>query len=283
MNKIKIAIIGVGDRTSSLIQGIHYYQDKKFEDLNGIKHWDIGGYWPGDIEIVAAFDIDGRKVGKDVNEAVRCMSYCSNVFNDFLTDAGISVQMGRILDGYSPHVTDYSNKRIFYIADYAEPGREEVVNIFKTTGSEVIINNLPPGADNASKFYAYCALDAGVSFVNNTSVFLASNPLWALKFEYKDIPIIGDDLSSQFSVEDSAGSAGAAIDSIRCAKLAVNRGLNGTLFAPSAYFCKNPMRQFAENDAFDMIDRFINEGRCSCAYRTHDHTRQKKQPVLSER
>ncbi len=280
MDRIKIAIFGVGNCASSLIQGIHYYRDKKPGDDIGLMHWKIGGYKPGDIEVVAAFDIDKRKVGKTVNEAVFAEPNCTTVFEQNLPKVDVIVKMGNTLDGFSDHMKDYVGKETFILADEPESTKEEVVHILKETGAEVIMNYLPVGSENASKFYAYCALDAGVSFVNNTQVFIATNPLWDMLFKDKNIPIIGDDIKSQFSVENSPNSAGAVIDSIRCAKLALNRGLGGTLFAPSPYFSKHTIRQFAENDAFDMIDEFINDGKCDYAYRSLGFGSRKRRTAL---
>lgn len=280
MDRIKIAILGVGNCASSLIQGIHYYRDKKPDDDIGLMHWKIGGYRPGDIEVVAAFDIDKRKVGKAVNEAVFAEPNCSTVFKQNLPKVDVTVKMGKPLDGFSDHMKDYVDKETFILADEPEPTREEVVHILKETGAEVIMNYLPVDSEDATKFYAYCALEANVSFVNNIPVFIASNPLWALKFEYKNIPIIGDDIKSQFSVENSPNSAGVAIDSIRCAKLALSRGLGGVLLAPSAYFYKHPIRQFAEIDAFDMIDEFINDAEGSCVHEISDYDSRKRRTAL---
>ncbi len=281
MERIKIAIFGVGNCASSLIQGIHYYRDKEPCDDIDLMHWEIGGYRPGDIEVVAAFDIDKRKVGKAVNEAVFAEPNCPTVFKQNLPKVDVIVKMGNTLDGFSDHMKDYVDKETFILADEPESTKEEIVHILKETGAEVIMNCLPVGSENSSKFYAYCALDAGVSFVNNTQVFIATNPLWALKFEHKNIPIIGDDIKSQFSDENSPDSAGAAIDCIRCAKLALNRDLGGNLFAPSPYSSKHTMRQFAKNYAFDTMDEFINDGKCDKAYRTLGFGSRKRRMALT--
>ncbi|MCR4289384.1 MAG: hypothetical protein NUV86_03880 [Candidatus Scalindua sp.] len=247
MNKIKIAIIGVGSCASSLIHGIHYYRDKNAGDALGLLHWEIGGYRPGDIEVVAAFDIDERKVGKDVNEAIFSMPDCTTVFNTYIPDAGVSVQMGKILDA-----------SLSIMMDFEKSTREEVVHILKEAEAEVIMNYLPVGSEEASRFYAYCALDAGVSFVNNTSVSMACNPIWAYKFGCKNIPLIGDAFNPRLPIKATLDSSGVAIDSIRCAKLALNRGIGGVLLAPSAYFCKHPIRQFTYEESYNMIEQFIN-------------------------
>jgi myo-inositol-1-phosphate synthase len=361
MDKIKIAIAGLGNCASSLIQGIHFYKEKSAADAVGLMHWEIGGYSPGDIEVVAAFDIDRRKIGKDVNKAIFADPNCTTVFCPDLPDSGTTVQMGRILDGFSDHMSEYEEKYTFSPADTAEPAEKDVVAVLKDTGAEVLLNYMPVGSEDAARFYAECALSADVAFINNIPVFIASTPEWADRFAKKNIPIIGDDIKSQLgatithrvltdlfkkrgvklertyqlntggntdflnmlnrtrliskktskteavqavaqsrmenenihvgpsdyvpwqkdnklcfirmegklfgglpmdlelrlSVEDSPNSAGVTIDAIRCIKLALNRGLGGILEAPSAYFCKHPLRQFADDVAYRMIEDFI--------------------------
>jgi len=363
MNKIKIAIIGIGNCTSSLLQGIHYYRSKVPDDAIGLMHWEIGGYKPFDIEVVAAFDVDKRKIGLDVNEAIFSKPNCTTVFCEDIPQSGIKVQMGKILDGFSEHMKDYADKSTFVIADEPEPTEEEIVKVLKDSGTEVLMNYLPVGSEQATRFYADCALEARVAFVNNIPVFIASDPVWAKRFEDKNIPIIGDDIKAQLgatithriltdlfkkrgvklertyqlntggntdflnmlnptrlaskkeskteavqavtaqrldsdnihvgpsdyvawqkdnkvcfirmegklfgdvpmnlemrlSVEDSPNSAGVAIDSIRCAKLALDRKQGGVLTAPAAYFCKHPPKQFTDDEAYTMINAFIQE------------------------
>ncbi|RKZ39604.1 MAG: inositol-3-phosphate synthase [Gammaproteobacteria bacterium] len=361
MSNIKVAIIGIGNCASSLIQGIHYYREKVPDDAIGLMHWEIGGYKPFDIEVVAAFDIDKRKIGLDVNEAIFSKPNCTTVFCADMPQAGVKVQMGKILDGFSEHMKDYADQYTFIIADKPEPTEEEIVNMLKDSGTEVLMNYLPVGSEQATQFYADCALEADVAFVNNIPVFIASNPVWAKRFEDKNIPIIGDDIKAQLgatithrtltdlfnkrgvklertyqlntggntdflnmlnrarlaskkeskteavqavaaqrlenenihigpsdyvtwqkdnkvcfirmegklfgdvpmnlemrlSVEDSPNSAGVAIDSIRCAKLAMDRKQGGILTAPSAYFCKHPPKQFTDDEAYTMTEAFI--------------------------
>ena len=124
MGKINIVIAGVGNCASSLVQGIHYYRDRNPKNAIGLMHWDIGGYKPGDIEVVAAFDIDKRKVGKDVNEAVFKGANCTTVFSPDLPESGVTVQMGMILDGVSEHMEDYDPKQTFLPANEPEPKKE---------------------------------------------------------------------------------------------------------------------------------------------------------------
>ncbi|MFA9434351.1 MAG: inositol-3-phosphate synthase, partial [Deltaproteobacteria bacterium] len=121
MGRAKIGVVGLGNCASSLIQGINYYGDKSREDAIGIMHWDIGGYRPYDIEVVAAFDIDHRKVGKDVAEAIFQQPNCTTVFYKDVPNTGVTVQMGRILDGFSEHMQNYDDKYTLVPADELEP------------------------------------------------------------------------------------------------------------------------------------------------------------------
>ncbi len=363
MSKIKIALVGIGNCASSLIQGIHFYQDENLERAIGLMHSEIGDYKPNDIEVVAAFDIDKRKVGKDVNEAIFAEPNCTQVFCGDLPPSGVSVKMGKLLDGFAPHMQDFKDKQTFIKSEETEPSDKEVVDVIRDSGADILVNYLPVGSEEATRFYAQCALDAEVAFINNIPVFIASDPEWAKKFAQKNLPIIGDDIKAQLgatithrtltdlfkkrgvklektyqlntggntdflnmlsrsrlaskkiskteavqsvtasrmdedsihigpsdyvpwqndnkvcfirmegllfgnvpmnlelrlSVEDSPNSAGVAIDAIRCAKLALNRGQGGILYAPAAYFCKHPPRQFTDDEAFHMMEKFIVE------------------------
>ncbi len=360
-DKIRIGIVGVGNCASALVQGINYYRDKDPNDVIGLMHYDLGGYTPGDIEVVCAYDIDKRKVGKDVADAIFEKPNCTTVFCRDVKKTGAIVKMGRVLDGVSEHMKEYDEDHTFVVADEREPTKEEVVQHLKETGCEILINYLPVGSEEATKFYAECALEAGVAFFNAIPVFIASNELWAKRFEKAGIPIIGDDIKSQvgatithrvlvdlfkrrgvklertyqlntggntdflnmlnrarlkskkiskteavqavaaerlddenihvgpsdyvawqkdnkicfirmdgklfgdvpmnlelrLSVEDSPNSAGVVIDGIRCLKLALNRGLAGVLEAPSAYFCKHPIKQFTDDEAYELVEEFI--------------------------
>ncbi len=197
MKKIKIAIIGVGNCASSLIQGTAYYEDRDSNDIVGLMHWDIGGYRPHDIEVVAAFDIDERKVGKDVAEAIFELPNCTAVFCNNVPKTGTIVRMGRILDGLSDHMREYEDKYTFVLSDEPESTEEEVVAVLEESGAEMMLNYLPVGSEQATRFYAECALQAGVAFINCMPVFIASDPVWAKRFEEKNIPIIGDDIKAQ--------------------------------------------------------------------------------------
>ena len=363
MEKIKIAVVGLGNCASSLLQGIEYYRHRKPHDAIGLMHWDIGGYKPHDIEVVACFDIDKRKVGRDVNEAVFAKPNCTQVFCPNLPKIGVNVKMGRVLDGYADHMKDYEDDYVFIVAKEKEPAHDDVVRILRESGAEILMNYLPVGSEEATKFYAEACLEAGVALVNNIPVFIASNAAWAKRFEDRGLPIIGDDIKAQLgatithrtltdlfkkrgvklertyqlntggntdflnmlnrsrlkskkeskteavqsvaaarlnkrdihigpsdyvpwqndqkicfirmegklfgdvpmnlelrlSVEDSPNSAGVAIDSIRCCKLALNAGLGGVLYAPASYFCKHPPRQYNDDEAYRRTEEFIKQ------------------------
>ena len=197
MEDIKIAIVGIGNCSSSLIQGINYYRGRSAQDAIGLMHWEIGGYRPYNVRVVAAFDIDKRKVGKDVADAIFQPPNCTKVFCDNVHRTGTIVQMGKILDGFSPHMRNYEEKYTFVPADRPEPEKEDVVKVLKESGAEVLLNYLPVGSEEATRFYAECALDASVAFINNIPVFIASDPSWEERFREKNLPIVGDDIKSQ--------------------------------------------------------------------------------------
>jgi len=382
MSKIKIAIVGIGNCASSLIQGIHYYGEKQPEEAIGLMHWSIGGYRPADIEVVAAFDVDRRKVGQDLSEAIFAKPNCTTIFCPQIPPSGVTVRMGRILDGFSDHMRNYDERHTFLLADETEPSQEDVVRILKESGAEILLNYLPVGSEEGSRFYAECALEAGVAFINNIPVFIASDPRWARRFEEKKIPIIGDDIKAQvgatithrtltdlfakrgvklertyqlntggntdflnmlnrsrlaskkeskteavqavagrrleeenihvgpsdyvpwqkdnkicfirmegklfgdvpmnlalrLSVEDSSNSAGVAIDAIRLARLALDRGQGGVLHAPSAYLCKHPARQYTDDEAYRMTEAFI-EGKLGESHAVRGARSRQREPV----
>jgi len=197
MDRIKIAIVGIGNCASSLIQGIEYYRKKKESDAIGLMNWDIAGYKPFDIEVVAAFDIDTRKVGKDVAEAIFALPNCTTVFCEDVPLNGVLVKMGCLLDGYSEHMGGFDEKRTFVPSKEPAADKDSVVQELRDSGADILLNYLPVGSEKASKFYADCALDAGVALVNNMPVFIASDPEWATRFEEKGIPVIGDDIEAQ--------------------------------------------------------------------------------------
>lgn len=160
-------------------------------------HQNLGGYMPYDIEVAAAFDIDSRKIGKDVSEAVFSLPNCTTTFCGDLPATGVKVKPGRVLDGCSEHLKNYPEKCRFLSIEGEGATKEEIVDALKASEAEILLNYMPVGSEAAARFYAECALEAGCAFINNMPVFIASNPEWAKKFEEKNIPIIGDDIKSQ--------------------------------------------------------------------------------------
>jgi myo-inositol-1-phosphate synthase len=361
MSQINTAIIGIGNCASSLVQGLAHYENGGANEQIGLMHWDLAGYRPTDIKLVAAWDIDRRKVGTDVGEAIFAKPNCTTVFCDHVPSSGAKVLMGRVLDGYSEHMAEAPDDRTFLLADAPQPERQDVVRTLRETKTDVLLNYLPVGSQEATEFYAECALEAGVAFVNNIPVFIASNEAWAKRFTDAGVPIIGDDIKAQLgativhrvltdlfakrgvklertyqlntggntdflnmsnrkrlaskkiskteavqsvtdhrlddenihigpsdyvpwqndnkvcflrmegsmfggvplnlemrlSVEDSPNSAGVAIDMIRCAKLAKDRGVGGPIHPASAYFCKHPPIQMTDDIAHEALEGFI--------------------------
>jgi myo-inositol-1-phosphate synthase len=197
VEKIRIAIAGIGNCASSLIQGIAYYnalsENHPDRDL-GLMHYDLGGYRPGDIKIVAAFDIDERKVGKPLKEATFAKPNCTKIFNRDIPDYPVNVEMGEVLDGVAPHMKNYPDDRRFIVAK-KKPC--EVAKVLEQSGADILLSYLPVGSEKAVAFYAEACLQTSVSLINCVPVFIASNKSWARRFEEKNIPIIGDDVKSQ--------------------------------------------------------------------------------------
>lgn len=359
--RINIGIIGVGNCASSLVQGLSYYRAES-NDHHGLMHWEIGGYRPCDIDVVAAWDVDRRKVGLDVAEAIFAKPNCTQIFCSDVAPTGTRVEMGHVLDGVADHMDEHPADRTFLLAEAPQATRESVIERLRNAKVDVLLNYLPVGSQQATEFYAECALEAGVAFVNNIPVFIASDPEWAQRFQQANVPIIGDDIKAQLgativhriltdlfakrgvkldrtyqlntggntdflnmsnrtrlkskkiskteavqsvaesrledenihvgpsdyvawqndnkvcflrmegqlfggvpmnlelrlSVEDSPNSAGVAIDMIRCAKLALDRGIGGPIHPAAAYFCKHPPRQMTDDQAHEALATFIN-------------------------
>ncbi len=197
MEKIRIAIVGVGNCASSLVQGLHYYAGRDPSQAIGLMHGRIGEFGPADIECVAAFDVDARKVGFDVAEAIFAPPNCTTVFCPDVPKTGVQVRMGRVLDGVSEHMADHPAQRSFEVADALEADAAEVCRVLRESRAEVLMNYLPVGSEQAARFYAECALEAGVALVNCIPVFIASDPAWARRFEAAGLPIVGDDIKAQ--------------------------------------------------------------------------------------
>ncbi|MBF0558888.1 MAG: inositol-3-phosphate synthase [Nitrospirae bacterium] len=219
MGGIRIAIAGVGNCASALIQGIEYYRALS-KDVKrrhpGLMHFNLGGYFPGDISVVAAFDIDARKVQKPLKEALFAKPNCTRIFFPHVNVKSVKVRMGETLDGVAPHMTDYPDDRRFIISN-EKPC--DVAKVLRESGAEVLVNYLPVGAEEATRYYANACLDAGVAFLNCIPVFIASDDEWISRFEKKSIPVMGDDIKSQL---------GATIIHRALAKLFMDRGVDIT-------------------------------------------------------
>ena len=353
MGKINVAIIGVGNCASSLVQGIHYYKDVKEDDfVPGLMHVNLGGYHIADINFVAAFDIDKNKVGKDLAEAIFNKPNNTIKFCD-VPKTGIRVERGMTHAGLGTYLSKIITKA---------PGpTANIVDLLKTTATDVVINYLPVGSEEATKWYVEQVLAAGCSFINCIPVFIARESYWQNRFAERGLPVIGDDIKSQvgatithrvltrlfrdrgvrlertyqlnfggntdfynmlererleskkisktdavtsqldyvldpdniyigpsdyvpwladrkfcylkmegrtfgdvplnielkMEVWDSPNSAGVVIDAIRCCKLALDRGLSGTMVGPSAYFMKSPPIQYSDEEARVKTEAFI--------------------------
>ena len=208
MGSVRVAIVGVGNCATSLIQGVEYYKDADPEaNVPGLMHVAFGDYHVSDIEFVAAFDVDAKKVGFDLADATTASENNTIRITD-VPPTGVTVQRGHTLDGLG----------IYYRETIEESDAEpvDVVAVLKETKADVLVSYLPVGSELADKFYAQCAIDAKVAFVNALPVFIASDPEWAAKFEAAGVPIIGDDIKSQ---------VGATITHRVLAKLFEDRGV----------------------------------------------------------
>lgn len=358
MARIKLAIAGIGNCASSLLQGLTYYRSGVSTETAGLVHPVLGGYSLADIQVVAAFDVDRRKVGRPLEEAVFALPNCTTVFQRELPATGVTVQMAPVLDGVAAHMKDYPEDRAFRVADAAPC---DVPRVLKDSGAEVLVSYMPVGSEEAVRHYARACLEAGVAMVNCVPVFIASHPEWAGQFRERNLPVVGDDIKSQLgativhrtlarlmgdrgvkldrtyqlntggntdflnmlehsrlrskrisktesvqsqldtplddgnihvgpsdfvrwqkdnkvcfmrleyrgfgdvpmnvelrlSVEDSPNSAGMAIDCIRCAKLALDRGIGGPLTEISAFTMKHPPEQLRDTEARERLERWI--------------------------
>jgi len=353
LGNINVAVIGVGNCASSLIQGVYYYKNaKESEFVPGIMHVNLGGYHISDINFVAAFDIDKNKVGKDLAEAIYAQPNNTFKFTD-VPATGVKVHRGMTHDGLGKYLSQIIEKAPGQTAD--------IVEILKETKTDVVINYLPVGSEEATKWYIEQVLAAGCGFINCIPVFIAREKYWQERFIEKGLPVIGDDVKSQvgativhrvltrlfrdrgvklertyqlnfggntdflnmlererleskkiskttsvtsqldykldpndihvgpsdyvpwltdrkfchikmegrtfgdvplnlelkLEVWDSPNSGGVVIDAIRCCKLALDRGLAGTLTGPSAYFMKSPPIQYTDDEAHRMVEEYI--------------------------
>lgn len=356
MSRVRVAIIGVGNCASSLVQGVQYYQDAAVDDdIPGLMHVDLGGYHIRDIEFSAAFDIDVEKVGKDLSEAIWAGQNNTIKFAD-VPELGVPVQRGMTHDGLGSYLARKIEKA---------PGKTAPIRrILEETETDVVVNYLPVGSEQATKWYVEQILNAGCAFVNCIPVFIAREAYWQERFVSRNLPMIGDDIKSQvgativhrvltrlfadrgvhvertsqlnvggnmdfynmldrerleskkisktnavtsqldyempeddvyigpsdfvpwltdrkwahirmegrsfgdvplnvelkLEVWDSPNSAGVVIDAVRCAKLAMDRGLSGALYGPSSYFMKSPPVQYTDAVAREKTEAFICEG-----------------------
>jgi len=199
MKRVRVAILGAGNCASSLIQGIHCYNDNygRAEKMIGLAHPILGGYAPGDIEIVAAIDIDQRKVNEPLHKALFAKPNCTKVFYDKFRYDNVIVRMGNVLDGVAPHMVNYSDDRRFIVADLPSAKRDEIEKLLRDSSAEILMNYLPVGSQKATEFYAECCLATGVSLINCIPVFIVSDPTWARRFSAAGIPCVGDDVKAQ--------------------------------------------------------------------------------------
>ncbi len=351
--KVRVGIVGVGNCASSFVQGLTHYADAHAnEPLPGLMNADVGGYHVRDVEIAAAFDVNAKKVGRDVSDAIYASPNNTFRFAD-AKRTGVIVERGPTLDGLGRYLRDEIRESDRSPVDVAER--------LAATRTDVLVSYLPVGSQRASEWYARRALEAGCAFVNCIPVFIASNPLWRSKFEKRGLPLIGDDIKSQvgatilhrmlvnlfrergvrldrtyqlnfggnadfknmlererleskkisktqsvlsqldvplaeggihvgpsdhvpwladrkwayirmegttfggvplnlemkLEVWDSPNSAGVVIDAVRCAKLALDRGIGGALVGPSSYFMKSPPQQFSDHEARGRTLEFI--------------------------
>lgn len=194
--EIKIAIAGVGNCASSLIQGLFYYKNinSNNELVPGLMHNVLGGYGVSDIKPVAVFDVDSRKVGKDLSEAIFAKPNCTKVFQKDVPKLGVTVMRGPTLDGVANHMEEFPEDKAFRVS---EEKPVDVVKILKEKKVDVLINYMPVGSEEATKFYADCAIKANCAFVNCMPSFIASDPKWEKKFKEAKVPVVGDDIKSQ--------------------------------------------------------------------------------------
>ena len=199
MSEIRVAIVGIGNCAASLIQGIHYYRDSfaPGDEMIGLAHPDLGGYGPGEVKVVAAVDVDKRKVGRPLHEAVFARPNCTKVFYDRFLYDDVFVRMGNVLDGVADHMADYPDDQRFIVADEPQAEREDIEKLLTESGTEILMNYLPVGSQKATEFYADCCLNTGVSLINCIPVFIVSDPAWAKRFTDAGIPCVGDDIKAQ--------------------------------------------------------------------------------------
>ena len=215
MDPIRVAIAGVGNCASALVQGVAWYAEREGEgeDRTGLMRESIGGFRARDLEFVAAFDIDPRKVGRPLEEAIFAAPNCTRVFQDELPPSGVTVQMAPVHDGVAAHMAEHPEERAFRVADSSPVG---LARALQAARAEVLVSYLPVGSEAAGRAFAEACLEAGVAFVNCVPIFIASDPEWSHRFREAGLPIVGDDIKSQ---------VGATIVHRLLARLLADRGV----------------------------------------------------------
>ena len=199
MKEIRVAIVGVGNCASSLVQGIHYYK-KVFdagEEVVGLAHPILGGFAPSDVRIVAAVDIDARKVAAPLHEAIFAPPNNTKTFYDDFRYDDVTVTMGNVLDGVANHMAEFPDRQTFVKAEKPDATQADIESLLRDSGAEILMNYLPVGSQRATEFYAECCLNTGVSLINCIPVFIVSDPTWAKRFTDAGIPCVGDDVKAQ--------------------------------------------------------------------------------------
>ncbi len=210
MPDIRVAVVGVGNCASALVQGVEYYKETKEEDaVPGLMHVNFGGYHIRDIKFVAAFDVNRDKIGKDLSDAIFSGNSCVKFAN--VPSSGVPVSTAPFLDGVAKHMKD-----AFKAHDGHEACLKDIVQVLKDAESQVLVNYLPVGSRDATRFYAQAALDAGCALVNCIPEFIASDPIWNQRFAERGLPVAGDDIKSQL---------GATILHRNLVKLCLDRGV----------------------------------------------------------
>ena len=211
MPEIRVALVGVGNSASALIQGTQYYKDaKENTTVPGLMHVNYGGYLIKDIHFVAAFEVNKDKIGKDLSEAIFTKPNCCVKFAE-VPNLGVKVSPAPILDGVAPHM-----KETFNVYDDSKTDKSSVVKVLKETKTQVLVNYLPVGSHDAARFYAQCAMDASCAFVNCMPEFIGSEKEWSDKFLKAGLPVLGDDIKSQ---------VGATILHRNLVRLCIDRGV----------------------------------------------------------
>jgi myo-inositol-1-phosphate synthase len=209
--EIRVALVGVGNSASALIQGTQYYKDAKEETtVPGLMHVNFGGYHIRDIKFVAAFEVNKDKIGKDLSEAIFTKPNCAVKFVD-VPNLNVKVSPAPIMDGVAPHM-----REVFNVYDDSKTDKASVVNVLKEAKAHVLVCYLPVGSHDAARFYAQCAIDSGCAFVNCMPEFIGSDPKESVKFEEAELPVLGDDIKSQ---------VGATILHRNLVRLCLDRGV----------------------------------------------------------